>query len=523
MKLNYVKSVTPGYTGDGALFKWNDFYNDYIYSRPMPKSMLDAFISNIMSRSSTVDQSLPPLETFPSTLGPEWFAGFAAYISGTGSVVPEESYSIGPLKEGVSNKDFFKRQREGEIIMSPYKLSKVDFVLKNGRSVTPIRYLGRNAFGPSGAQILSPFPTIKGKDGNMWCTVPGSDEVCNPALMLEREIGEVDFSVKPSDIGLTKEKLNSLFSTTPSNPADPAWIQSVVAEANTRALDWLTTLSELPETIKYLFTIVRNLGSILKKWKSREATIRETFRKMALDLQKQISDTLNLISKAKGKTMIRNLRRKLRTLNRRYSRLGKDLISALSSAWMQYRYAIMPLIYTAEDAAEALRNMKFQYFVTRDKSAIPLAQPSLGDAWKFEGTSTTNCRVTLKYSYAPFSDFMSLSRVLSANLATTAWELTSKSFVWDWFFTVGDFLASGFGKPEAATQCVMSVSYEHKIVGTYVHDSTGCEAKVDSLHYAREIPDPRSFSGIYFRKNLNWKRYVDAFAMAWPTLRKSVK
>lgn len=341
---------------------------------------------------------------------------------------------------------------------------------------------------------------------------------------VRRAVSTVENGLHPYSLGVSEDSLKAAFGNTIHGEVDPAEVQSIIADANKRAIDWLTSIAELPETIKYIIDGVKSLAGVLKRWKNREESIRKLFTRKREELKKQIDRTLSLLAKAKGKTIYQQLRKKLKVLNKRYSRLGKELIDTLTSAWMQYRYAIMPNVYLVQDAIKAYNSRKSEYFTTRKKLTVQVEPPNLGSNWAYTGSKTCEAKVFLKYRYNPFTNLLeSLSRVGSANFALTAWELGKRSFVWDWFFSVGDALSATFGVPDDTLSTSFCLSYRTSFNGVYVEKNTGAKIEIRYESYDRTSPKISSFTGIYFRPNLNLKRSLDAFSMLWPSLKKNIR
>lgn len=473
-----------------------------------------------------IDPGLPPLLSQSCASSPSgWMDGYAAYIKGSADDNPQYELVIPPLKDGKGNDNFCARQRSGEIVISPYVRRDVSFSFENGVSVHNSKALNQHCqVNLEKNSDKLPWSYISSGRFKGWLDM-GNGYLCAVTFSMGRSISDIKYDVSPFAYGLTLQNLEDAFTPVITAPVDPAWVQEVHANANSRCVDWLTTVMEFPETLKAVFGAMRGLGSALKNWKNREKTIRQQWSQYVARLKKQIAETTDLISKAKPGTIYRKLRRKLKKLNKAYSRKGKKLIDMLTSGWMTYRYGVMPYVYLIKDVLYAAEKdlVKRQYLTVRDKKILDVDAPSL-PGYSFNGEATCEVKMMIKYGYEPYLAKLSdLTRVASANVALTAWELASRSFVWDWFLTVGDALSAGFGKPADATQMATTLSYRTTIKGVYVHNISGAKVHVDYSAYSRSIPDLGSFRGIYFRPNLTLKRMVDAFSMLWPTLKKGIK
>lgn len=522
-----VNHVSGWYFQQAVVFKKNAAGTSYDYVRELTASERQILTAWWDANRWVIDPKLPPLLSQScSSSPPGWMDGYAAYIKGSVNNTPQYDFEIPPLKDGRSNDNFCARQRAGEIIISPYVRRDVSFDFENGVSVHNTKGLNN--------QCLIDLKNSSGKLPWSYITTPGPFKgfldmggglLCATTFYMKRSLSDIKYDVSPFAYGLTFQNLNDAFTPVHTAPVDPAWVQKVHADANSRCIDWLTTVMEFPETLKAVFGAMRGLGSALKNWKNREKTIRQQWDQYVAQLKKQIAETTNLISKAKPGTIYRRLRRKLKKLNRAYSRKGKKLIDMLTSGWMTYRYGVMPYVYLIKDVLYATEKelVKRQYLTVRDKQLLKINAPSL-PGYSFNGEATCEIKMMVKYGYEPYLAKLSdLTRVASANIALTAWELASRSFVWDWFLTVGDALSAGFGKPADATQMATTLTYKTTIKGVYVHEISGAKVLVDYSAYSRTIPDLGSFRGIYFRPNLTLERAVDAFSMLWPTLKKGIK
>jgi len=119
----------------------------------------------------------------------------------------------------------------------------------------------------------------------------------------------------------------------------------------------------------------------------------------------------------------------------------------LGDEWMQYRYGIMPLVYSFNDILKnSKRHMvhteKKTRVVTPRKMNVTLPQSSSNYVWQ-QYTGTVRYTATVYQVYS--SEEASLYAGLGFNPLVTAWELIPYSFVIDWFVNVGDYIARKTG------------------------------------------------------------------------------
>lgn len=281
---------------------------------------------------------------------------------------------------------------------------------------------------------------------------------------------------------------------------DSELITKSMAEANTGQLDLLTTLGELPETINGIMTQLRRVLN---------------FTKNACDKEKTI---LRLATNRKRKK--HEVGRKAAYLNSKEQRQAAQATNdAVAEVWMTWRYEIMPSIYTLVDYGNMIANLNAVYKTTREYNNREIDVPKV-EGWTCNTeTQTVKDNVFIKDRYSLSSLLEDLSKVLTFNAVITGWELVKRSFVLDWFFNIGEFLASMVGY-QHYQQRVASYSFKAKYDLTYTHDETGCKVYIWGSCYKRILIDPGAYLNLSARYDMNWKRYLDSVAMTWPLLKK---
>lgn len=127
-------------------------------------------------------------------------------------------------------------------------------------------------------------------------------------------------------------------------------------------------------------------------------------------------------------------------------------LKAAGSLWLSYRYGLMPLLYSAEDAVSALAysgkntNIRTEAQVTfyQKYSISDLVTDTYDSAqtfWvKVRQYMTGQFSYRLKAVMSWSDSFRDRLRLNPIQVATTAWELVPFSFVVDWFFDVSTWL-----------------------------------------------------------------------------------
>lgn len=278
--------------------------------------------------------------------------------------------------------------------------------------------------------------------------------------------------------------------------------------------DLLTELGEAKETLKFLQSKVKGaadslLGFSQKDWQA---------------WQEGRSSNAKSLMKSSSKALRR-----------------------LGGRWMEYRYALMPLIYSMRDINEILAKRDAVYKTERDRETVrasysfdeqapaPWGQ-FLYDLCEYE----CEVRSTVKLGY----NRGALQRVFAQtvfNPFKTAWELIPLSFVVDWFINVNDVITSATSLNLASqTACCTSLR-RRETFSTFLYDATVdtsfaswaatvCydASSVSSEHqrnvnailkrvtvdsYSRFIwskPRPE----LHFDVFLNWKRFLDGLVLS---------
>lgn len=372
---------------------------------------------------------------------------------------------ITPIRN--KNARFMKRKAQGEVIMSDYRVGTAEFlrvarVLPDTTTWPTVvaKQLGwwpANNSTPYGALPAPPAPpsgyTLSG--ASILISYSWVTKNAN-RLVLSPDVSTCDFSKFAVE-------------------TDTELVTSVLADCNNGVYDLLTEVLELPETMQFLADEV----------------------KKALVLTGDLEDEARRMRKALP---------------------VEKFAKWLSSHWLKGRYALMPIFYSIADISATLEQIGREYAAYRGKSDVLTPFPfPLGPGLECREALEVPHRCMIKARYTTDSLLSDFRRLVNVNIAVSAWELTTLSFVVDWAVNIGDFLAALTGDDGATdSKCCYAV----KNTGTYkvfyatedpalkdVYTSVGLNA------YDRRIINPSDHIGLSLGLDMTWKRIIDAFAL----------
>lgn len=299
----------------------------------------------------------------------------------------------------------------------------------------------------------------------------------------------------------------------------------------------LTELAELKETLGFLMSPVKGLVSLTRKLRNWMVFTRKLEERHAARLAKWASLTPVQRSKRKapGELVLPAIS------------FGKFKASDVSSAWLAYRYAIMPLIYTFQDV-EALLKKRAAAAPTRAtaRAKVGSTLPISGEVYGVgRGYDTINWRESIDISgfanitvragvlYVP--DF-SLSAQLGLQwnrVPSALYEAIPLSFVADWAYNgseVYDALTAEFRAQKilgawTSVSIDFDAAWYHKMVKTSGQGSCGGHGTF--LTYTGQWKMRRQASltdvQMQLRLDMNSKRVADGLALIHTMLATAIK
>lgn len=297
-------------------------------------------------------------------------------------------------------------------------------------------------------------------------------------------------------------------------------------------------------------------SSALASYKTYDAlTDLLQFKELAQDMKSGADSFRSNLIRFLSEHPTSDLRRAQRITPRQLLRSSERILRKIGSAWLAYRYLLMPLIYSYMDIKKTLERWQ----ITRDKSTRRIETsrytlPNLPDIYilkEEEGNIRVTSTVACKYE----NGAMARAAATSVNIASTAWELIPFSFVADWFINVGDYITNMFSadlanSSGACTAVKVSkmatytavwkrgdTSYPAEVNTTSLLDScwpsglpsrtsctnrdfTGVLRVVRTNSYSRSLFNRRGAVKLQFSPYVSWKRIVDAGALSQSTIKQ---
>lgn len=361
----------------------------------------------------------------------------------------------------ISNRQFLSLQREGAVVANNFKGEKLIVKYIRGIdikdvSAPPIAVFDSNlSFFKSGDVFQHQGRPVK--------------LVNNPTVQYYYCLTTMTTDIHPFDLGWVRH--STAFT---SEIVKNSVVTKALAEAESGSYDLLTEIAELPSTVGFLANIVK-----------RAAKSTETHKRAIASLYRQLKT-------ATGK-------------------FAEKIARKIASAWLAYRYAIMPLMYSIEDIKATLKGYKRVFAKFRAKETSDHDDTHEG----FDQITYAQIEhfCWIKRAYSPEDLVDQLLGVLKINFFSTAWELVTLSFVVDWFVNIGDVITAFSGN-----KCFLSqtATASRKISGSSFYSATQnntVSVEVIPNLYERVLIEPRDYIGLSLQFDMNWKRTLDAIAL----------
>lgn len=212
-------------------------------------------------------------------------------------------------------------------------------------------------------------------------------------------------------------------------------------------------------------------------------------------------------------------------------KVGPGLDEQVAGKWLEWRYAITPLMLDFQAMLNALQESSARAVYTRVATGEDLrffqrqVTGYLGTVPQYSTrVHTMKLRLGLYYRVNP--SVQAFKRLGLLNPVATLWELTPLSFVVDWFIPIGDYL----GSLDAMAGVSVWASWESQAVMTDFHVTgatftsgvpgtsgyvvaTRTESNASKRYYNRNNAPSLSMPLPTFQLGLNSKRFLDGLSL----------
>lgn len=303
---------------------------------------------------------------------------------------------------------------------------------------------------------------------------------------------------------------------------DKSVITSTVAEADSGHLDLLTTAAEFPETLSSIIQGFRTVATMVKDVKKGQLSASKAHEQRIKRLRKIYEREAERLSSLEGEAKTRYAKRMyarlLKQRTQSFSEANKkaldEFAAALASIWLNFRYNIMPAVYTIEDTLKLIESYTADFITGRDSSGWKndIVLESYG--WdpliidhRYNCVIKRGVRADLRFS-----------QLTKSNILTTAWELIPLSFVVDWFINIGDILTS-ISSPNIAPSEGATAGVKYECDLSVFNKDINQRCHYDIKIYRRRVINPMNHIGLAFNADLSWYRKLDALALSWRPIR----
>lgn len=308
------------------------------------------------------------------------------------------------------------------------------------------------------------------------------------------------------------DQLNPLW----EHKIDDGLVTEAIASADVACMDVLTTLAEMPETVRSVVNGFNSVSHIIRDAKRKEFSLTKAHEQFKKSKEKSFIASLSSLQRelalATSNKRRRAISRKIQRTQKAHLKLIRDsateLTSAIADVWLNFRYNIMPIVYTIDDINEVLRSLSATYKTSRTFDSSERSVEL--DDGVVKANVSQKCMI--KRLLNPKVQFSSLT---SANFISTAYQLVPYSFVADWFINAGDYITAmtspSYALEEGATYSTKSI---------IKHNEDGLEIAIES--YTRTVINPLNHRGLTLKFDMNFYRSLDAAALLWNVVKDKI-
>lgn len=312
----------------------------------------------------------------------------------------------------------------------------------------------------------------------------------------------------------------------------PQLITEAITEAYARVnppdVDALVTLAEMRETLSFLSQPFQKAVLLTGRYKS----FLLRYRQARSDYERRLALFNQRMASRRPPRYPRPVWRPPQF------KVGRIVASDISSAWLAFRYGLMPLVYDIQGYLEAFNKPPVQPIrMTARGFAKKTWRGGVGEAtWNAnygcvtKGSWFTDYEVTVRGGvlYVPKIALDENARlrekygIVFHRVPIAAWEGITLSFVADWFFNVGEYLEAitAHARAEVLSAWTTVTMKAYAYSTTWVHFAHAyTQTPPVPPRFTRDVKHivraPASLKdvGLVRRVNMNAKRYADAAAL----------
>lgn len=267
-----------------------------------------------------------------------------------------------------------------------------------------------------------------------------------------------------------------------------ASVQRTLSSLKNTTWNLSTFIGELPETASFIVSVARGLvSSVLAVKRGDMRTLQRTI----------------FPRKGKGESY--------------YG--GRMMSKTASDKWLQWRYAVQPMMYDADDMLKALYETRTRPLISHVKRGANESYHNVrisSDEMIYTDSQQTRVTTGVYYKVNPTVD--GFKRLGLLNPLETLWELTPLSFVFDWFLPIGDYVANldamaGVEIYSSYQSTRVTSTQEVNVHSTGEWPDSGTPSLCTKNEYTRMINPNLSVPLPQFSVGLNMHRVIDAVSL----------
>lgn len=406
-----------------------------------------------------------------------WFGPYSCIVSGNGMNIPSYiNAQLFPRVKTNTGKRWKEHKRNSDIIVTDAIRGSLQLDFKPGLSSLQTMGLGESLSHRAKDTGLYPV-TSDGYvviDGRKFVDFPIYKHYIRAIGNEDRDPRQPGFNIKTYEFGLKAALASHLI--------DEPLVVECLADANASTVELLSTLAEMPETVKQALSAIRTIIDMYKE------TRKKAFR---------IYNKGGIGSAAN--TAWRN---------------SVECADAIVSVWMAWRFGIRPNVYLLEDCIDILYSEKKDFIRTRKFVQKDFTVPSPGLSPVTTADVPIRLRCFIKRLYDISRPEALLMQRLTINGAIALYELTPLSWALDYFVNLGDIVSSNFNNTPALAE---GSTFSWQVIDQTVSFGSPEQGfiNVRLALYRRDVINPSSITCLSFNSDLGFDQIFDLISVGW--------